>query len=292
LRQIFGINSEGQKDERVLSTFISEIKKLFNTKREYPIIVIATSNDSEIPIDSEKTFIEKITIGHLEQKERYKMLSWFIEKKGLKHQADLHQISKISSDFVLADLEALVLHAIKIRYKIHDSSKESDIMELTNDDFNSAYGKNAIFLFINLYSLLSACMIVYVRNACVYTCPLEYMKSLFADQIGAPHVPKVHWEDIGGLADLKHEILRRIKMPLLNIPGLNKSGLLLYGPPGTGKTLLAKAVATECQLHFLSVKGPELLNMYVGQSEKNIRQGKNVAKVFLNSKRPVLTYLL
>ena len=52
-------------------------------------------------------------------------------------------------------------------------------------------------------------------------------------------------------------------------------GVLLYGPPGTGKTLLAKAVATECSLNFLSVKGPELINMYVGQSEENVRHGKN-----------------
>ena len=114
----------------------------------------------------------------------------------------------------------------------------------------------------------------------MYNCFTEYMQSTFADQIGAPRVPKVHWEDIGGLADLKREIMRRIQMPLLNIPGLGKSGLLLYGPPGTGKTLLAKAVATECQLHFLSVKGPELLNMYVGQSEKNVRQGKDFMKFF------------
>jgi len=51
-----------------------------------------------------------------------------------------------------------------------------------------------------------------------------------------------------------------------------RSGILLYGPPGTGKTLLAKAVATECSLNFLSVKGPELINMYVGESERNIRE--------------------
>lgn len=50
-------------------------------------------------------------------------------------------------------------------------------------------------------------------------------------------------------------------------------GILLYGPPGTGKTLIAKAVATECGICFLSVKGPELLNMYVGQSEQNVREG-------------------
>lgn len=51
---------------------------------------------------------------------------------------------------------------------------------------------------------------------------------------------------------------------------------MLYGPPGTGKTLLAKAVATECNLNFLSVKGPELLNMYVGQSEANVRESKKI----------------
>lgn len=101
------------------------------------------------------------------------------------------------------------------------------------------------------------------------------MQSRYSDWIGAPRVPKVYWEDIGGLGDLKTEILRRIELPLLTSDGLglSRSGLLLYGPPGTGKTLLAKAVATECKVHFLSVKGPELLNMYVGQSEKNVRQG-------------------
>lgn len=119
------------------------------------------------------------------------------------------------------------------------------------------------------------------------------MQSRYSDWMGVPRIPKVHWEDIGGLADLKNEILRRIELPLMTSDdlGLRRSGVLLYGPPGTGKTLLAKAVATECQVNFLSVKGPELLNMYVGQSEKNVREGiqaldfrntKNEAKLFQN----------
>ncbi|CAN0899013.1 Peroxisome biogenesis protein 6 [Linum grandiflorum] len=70
--------------------------------------------------------------------------------------------------------------------------------------------------------------------------------------------------------------LLSLQLPLLHkdlfSSGLRKrSGVLLYGPPGTGKTLLAKAVATECSLNFLSVKGPELINMYIGESEKNVR---------------------
>lgn len=84
------------------------------------------------------------------------------------------------------------------------------------------------------------------------------------------------WQDIGGLGNIKQEIINAFKMsldfPELKATGLKRTGILLYGPPGTGKTLLAKAVATECNLKFMSVKGPELLNEYVGQSEDNVRK--------------------
>lgn len=93
--------------------------------------------------------------------------------------------------------------------------------------------------------------------------------------MGAPKIPSVSWQDVGGLHEVKKEILDTIQLPLehpeLLSLGLCRSGLLLYGPPGTGKTLLAKAVATTCTMTFLSVKGPELINMYVGQSEENVR---------------------
>lgn len=88
-------------------------------------------------------------------------------------------------------------------------------------------------------------------------------------------IPNVKWEDIGGLIEAKQEIIDTIQLPLLHPEHFilkPRSGLLLYGPPGTGKTLLAKAIATECTLNFIPVKGPELLNMYVGESEKNIRE--------------------
>lgn len=102
-------------------------------------------------------------------------------------------------------------------------------------------------------------------------------RTTFAQNIGAPKIPAVMWEDIGGLSRVKNEILDTIQLPLehpeLFIEGLKKrSGILLYGPPGTGKTLLAKAVATSCSLNFFSVKGPELLNMYIGESEANVRR--------------------
>ncbi len=90
-----------------------------------------------------------------------------------------------------------------------------------------------------------------------------------------PKIPDVKWEDIGGLAHVREEIKDLIELPL-KFPEIfrgvkRRGGILLYGPPGTGKTLLAKAVATECGLAFLSVKGPELLDMYIGESERNVR---------------------
>jgi len=106
---------------------------------------------------------------------------------------------------------------------------------------------------------------------------LNDARSSYSDSIGAPKIPNVSWDDIGGLQHVKDDILDTIQLPLqhpeLFAQGLKKrSGILLYGPPGTGKTLLAKAVATSCSLNFFSVKGPELLNMYIGESEANVRR--------------------
>ena len=107
--------------------------------------------------------------------------------------------------------------------------------------------------------------------------------------VDAPKIPSVKWEDVGGLSDARQEITDMIQLPLLH-PELfssgedgeaaqgGRSGILLYGPPGTGKTLLAKAVATECNLNFISVKGPELLDMYVGESERKVREVFELAR--------------
>jgi len=90
-------------------------------------------------------------------------------------------------------------------------------------------------------------------------------------------VPNVKWEDIGGLEKIKDELRETVQYPVEHPEkfvkfGLQPSkGVLFYGPPGTGKTLLAKAIANECAANFISVKGPELLSMWFGESESNIR---------------------
>ena len=90
--------------------------------------------------------------------------------------------------------------------------------------------------------------------------------------------PNVHWEDIGGLSDIKDELAEVVEWPL-KYPDLFSEGdvkppkgLLLYGHPGTGKTLIAKAVATTSESNFISIKGPELLSKWVGESEKGVRE--------------------
>ncbi|XP_053189271.1 nuclear valosin-containing protein-like isoform X1 [Scomber japonicus] len=108
-----------------------------------------------------------------------------------------------------------------------------------------------------------------------------------AKREGFATVPDVTWEDVGALQDIREELTMAILAPVrspeqFKALGLSApSGVLLAGPPGCGKTLLAKAVANESGLNFISVKGPELLNMYVGESERAVRQvfqrGRNSA---------------
>ncbi len=91
-------------------------------------------------------------------------------------------------------------------------------------------------------------------------------------------VPKVTWNDVGGLEDVKREIIEAVEWPLKYPEKFKKfgikppKGVLLYGPPGTGKTLIAKAVANEAEANFISVKGPELLSKWLGESEKAVRK--------------------
>ena len=94
----------------------------------------------------------------------------------------------------------------------------------------------------------------------------------------AVEIPKVSWDDVGGLEDVKAKIKESIEWPMkypehFKVAGITPpQGIMLYGPPGTGKTLIAKAIANEAKLNFIVVKGPELLSKWVGESEKGIRK--------------------
>jgi transitional endoplasmic reticulum ATPase len=98
-------------------------------------------------------------------------------------------------------------------------------------------------------------------------------------------IPNVSWEEVGGLDDLKQKLIEAVDWPISNPKVFKRmgirppKGILLYGPPGCGKTLLARAVASETNANFISIKGPELLSKWVGESEKAIREVFRKAKM-------------
>ena len=104
------------------------------------------------------------------------------------------------------------------------------------------------------------------------------MREVFVD------VPNVSWNDIGGLEDVKKELIKVVDWPMKypeifdELGAESPKGILLYGPPGTGKTMLAKAVANESNSNFISIKGPEFMSKYIGESEKAVRETFRKAK--------------
>uniref|UniRef100_A0AAY4A8L2 Peroxisomal ATPase PEX6 n=1 Tax=Denticeps clupeoides TaxID=299321 RepID=A0AAY4A8L2_9TELE len=237
-------------DSRVAAALCQLIRKTSNS-----IIVIATVNTPEdLSADVVAAFVHQVAIENPTEEQRRLLMAALSEGKPLGKDVNLDKIAKHTAGFHLADFNALLTQAgrsaqgriLKTWYGA-SLRQEEDLcfsgVTIVGDDFSSA---------------------------------LKFLQDAHSHTIGAPKIPLVSWEDVGGLQQVKREILDTIQLPLeqseLVSLGLRRSGLLLYGPPGTGKTLLAKAVATECSMTFLSVKGPELINMYVGKSEENIRE--------------------
>jgi peroxin-6 len=230
--------------------------------RRWPVIVIAGScNPKAIPIDMHSLFLHEVKMEAPDFHERGFMLVALSSRVPLHQDVSLTELAHHTAGMVLGDLFALYSHATRIAYhrivrECAPSLSYSQELDISLEEALSEAGGTL--------------------RMCDFEAALSILQAAHSDAIGAPKVPNVSWDDVGGLADAKREILETIQLPL-NHPewfgkGLTRSGVLLYGPPGCGKTLLAKAVANECSLNFLSVKGPELLNMYVGQSEQNVRE--------------------
>lgn len=223
-----------------------------NTINTHPVLLVAAADNSEgLPPTIRRCFSHEMKMGPLTEDQRVKMLSQSLHLiPELLPDTSTEDLVKDmigqTSGFMPRDIRALVADASSSLIPINDISFEKDDPQKSGDSKE------------------------FMVKA------LERSKKRNASALGTPKVPNVKWEDVGGLEDVKKSILDTVQLPLLHkdlfSSGLRKrSGVLLYGPPGTGKTLLAKAVATECSLNFLSVKGPELINMYIGESEKNVR---------------------
>lgn len=155
--QIFGKNAEGQKDERLISTFVIEVNNLLNRKMKYPVIVVATCDSSDVPAELKRIFVENIEIGHPSQADREETLSWLLANKAIQYNDDLYKVAVLCSDFTLSDLKALVLNASKHLYKLNEEQHNElpSMMTLRQDNFISACGK----ILINFIRVKILCLV-------------------------------------------------------------------------------------------------------------------------------------
>lgn len=138
LSQIFGKTAEGEKDERIISSFSNEILMLYEECQKFPLIIIATSDEIDIAPEVQRIFIETIHIKHLNQNQRMQLISWSLSNRNITCAMDLSKIAGLCSDFRFADLIALSLHAAKFRHKSMADSRY--LLTLVQEDFDQAYG--------------------------------------------------------------------------------------------------------------------------------------------------------
>ncbi|SMQ45977.1 unnamed protein product [Zymoseptoria tritici ST99CH_3D7] len=230
-------------------------------------VLIATTTDlDKVPDSVRGLFTHELEMSAPDEGEREGILRDVVTESGipLALDVDLSSIAVKTAALVAGDLVDVVDRAIVAKAERLESLAST----------KSGSSKGAITVKdIQLSGGAGATSVIPAD----FDAAVDLARKNFADAIGAPKIPNVQWSDVGGLTNVKDAVIETIQLPLsrpeLFAKGLKKrSGILFYGPPGTGKTLLAKAIATEFSLNFFSVKGPELLNMYIGESEANVRR--------------------
>jgi len=247
--------SVGEVDKRIVSQLLTLMDGM--KSRASVMVVAATNRPNALDPALRRfgRFDREINIGVPDFEGRVEILKIHTRKLKMARGVDLEQFALRTQGFVGADLAQVCTEAamICIRDKSKrlntDSEKPLDegvlrTMEVTKEHFDQA-----------------------LRHAKPASLREEMVE-----------IPNVKWEDVGGLEDVKRKLIEMIQLPLESPElfeefGLSApKGVLFYGPPGCGKTLIAKAVATQCNANFISVKGPELLNKWFGESESNVRE--------------------
>ena len=244
----------GEVERRVVAQLLALMDGL--SGRGNVIVIGATNRPSALDpaLRRPGRFDREIEISVPDKKGRYEVLQIHTRGMPLAQDVDLQKLSAMTHGYTGADLSALgretAMKALR-RYLPQINLEEERIppsvlekMEVTMDDFQGAYKEVTP----------TAMREVYIE------------------------VSTVHWEDAGGLDDVKQHLKEAVEWPLKNPEMFARlgirppKGILLYGPPGCGKTLLARAVSTESEANFISIKGPEVFSKWVGESEKAIRE--------------------
>ncbi len=254
------MGGEKQVERRVVAQLLSLLDGL--ESRGHVIVIGATNLPDTIDpaLRRPGRFDREISITVPDKKGRLEILQIHTRGMPLSEDVSLEKLAEITHGFVGADLEALAREAAmsalrriipKIDFEMADIPYETLLgLEVTMGNF------------------------------------IEAMKEVEPSAIREffVEVPDVKWEDVGGLENIKEELREAIEWPLKYPDVFKKAdtnpskGILLYGSPGTGKTLLAKAAASQTGVNFISVKGPELISKFVGESEKAIREVFKIAK--------------
>ncbi|KAL1323363.1 cell division cycle protein 48 homolog isoform X2 [Arachis hypogaea] len=246
--------THGEVERRIVSQLLTLMDGL--KTRSHVIVIGATNRPNSIDPALRRfgMFDREIDIGVPDEVGRLEVLRIHTKNMKLSDNVDLERVARDTHGYVGADLAALCTEAALqcIREKmdvidLEDESIDAEIlnsMAVTNEHFQTA---------------LTSSNPSALRETVV-------------------EVPNVSWDDIGGLENVKRELQETVQYPVEHPEKFEKfgmspsKGVLFYGPPGCGKTLLAKAIANECQANFISVKGPELLTMWFGESEANVRE--------------------
>ena len=244
----------GEVEKRIVSQLLTLMDGM---KSRGKVVVIAATNrpDSLDPaLRRPGRFDREIEIGIPDDEGRYEILNIHTRGMPIEEKVDLKAISKITHGFVGADLEALSkeaamrsLRRVMPEIDFDQEKIPQEILQkivITSEDFRDSLKE--------------------VRPSALREVLIE--------------TPNVTWDDVGGLESLKEELREAIEWPIKHKDAFDyvnvdaPKGILLHGPPGTGKTLIAKAIAKMTESNFISIKGPELLSKWVGESEKGVRE--------------------
>jgi len=243
----------GEVERRVVAQLLSLLDGLEG--RGEIIVIGATNrvNDIDIALRRPGRFDKEIEIGVPDTDGRYEIMQIHTRGMPLFEDVDLRKIAERTHGFVGADVEALAKEAAMLAIR--------EILPKIDLD------KPIPFEILNSIRIK-------MEN---FTSALNNIEPSALREVVISQ-PKETWKDVGGLEEAKLQLREIIEWPLKypelysHLNSKPPSGILLYGPPGTGKTLLAKALAHETEVNFISVKGPEFLSKWVGESEKAVRE--------------------